>query len=109
MDCVIAVNLATIEAQIQSGILYGLTAVLMGEITIDKGWIVQSNFHDYFILRLNEMPEIEVHIVRSTKSPGGVGEPGTPPIAPAVANAVFSASGKPVRRLPILPKALRKA
>lgn len=108
VDCGMIVNPNTIEAQMQSGILYGLTAALMGEITIARGRVEQSNFHDYPILRMRDTPEIEVHIVPSRESPGGVGEPGTPPIAPAVANAVFAATGKPVRTLPILPKALRE-
>jgi len=85
----------------ESGIVYGLTAALKGEITIKDGRVEQGNFNDYPLLRLDEMPEIEVHIVKSAENPGGVGEPGTPPIAPAVANAVFAATGKPVRRLPI--------
>ena len=88
------------QAQMQSGIVYGLTAALTGEITIDRGRAVQSNFHNYPMLRLSEMPVIEVHLVTSTEQPGGVGEPGTPPIAPAVGNAIFAATGKRVRRLP---------
>jgi isoquinoline 1-oxidoreductase subunit beta len=101
IDCGMVVNPDTIVAQMESGIVYGLTAALKGEITIQDGRVVQSNFHDYPLLRLDEMPEIEVHIVKSAEHPGGVGEPGTPPIAPAVANAVFAATGKPVRKLPI--------
>jgi isoquinoline 1-oxidoreductase beta subunit len=101
IDCGMVVNPDTIVAQMESGIVFGLTAALKGEITIKGGRVVQSNFHDYPLLRLDEMPEIEVHIVKSSEHPGGVGEPGTPPIAPAVANAVFAATGKPVRRLPI--------
>jgi isoquinoline 1-oxidoreductase beta subunit len=95
------VNPDTIIAQMESGIVYGLTAALKGEITIKNGRVEQGNFNDYPLLRLDEMPDIEVHIVKSAEHPGGVGEPGTPPIAPAVANAVFAATGKPVRRLPI--------
>jgi len=101
VDCGQVVNPLTIEAQMQSGIVYGLTAALYGDITIDKGRVVQGNFDAYPMLRLPEMPVVEVHIVPSTEPPGGVGEPGTPPIAPAVANAVFAATGKRVRRLPI--------
>jgi isoquinoline 1-oxidoreductase beta subunit len=101
IDCGMVVNPDTIVAQMESGIVYGLTAALKGEITIQDGRVEQSNFHDYPLLRLDEMPEIEVHIVKSSEHPGGVGEPGTPPIAPAVANAVFAATGKPVRKLPI--------
>jgi isoquinoline 1-oxidoreductase beta subunit len=95
------VNPDTIEAQMESGIVYGLTATLKSAVTIENGHVVQSNFHDFVLLRIDEMPAIEVHIVRNDASPGGVGEPGTPPIAPAVANAVFAATGIPVRTLPI--------
>ncbi|MGD2075892.1 MAG: xanthine dehydrogenase family protein molybdopterin-binding subunit [Gammaproteobacteria bacterium] len=101
IDCGMIVNPDTIVAQMESGIVYGLTAALKGEITIDSGRVVQGNFDDYPLLRLEECPDIEVHIVPSGEAPGGVGEPGTPPIAPAVANAVFAATGNPVRRLPI--------
>ncbi len=101
IDCGQVVNPDTVVAQMESGIVYGLTAALKGEITVKNGRVEQGNFNDYPLLRFDEMPEIEVHIVKSTENPGGVGEPGTPPIAPAVANAVFAATGKPVRRLPI--------
>jgi isoquinoline 1-oxidoreductase beta subunit len=101
IDCGMVVNPDTVVAQMESGIVYGLTAALKGEITIKNGRVEQGNFNDYPLLRLDEMPEIEVHIVKSAEHPGGVGEPGTPPIAPAVANAVFAATGKPVRKLPI--------
>jgi len=101
IDCGMIVNPDTIAAQMESGIIYGLTAALKGEISIAHGRAQQSNFNDYPLLTLEECPEIEVHIIPSTADPGGVGEPGTPPIAPAVANAVFAATGKPVRRLPI--------
>lgn len=109
VDCGMTVNPDTIEAQMQSGIVYGLTAALMGEITINKGHVVQNNFNDYPILRMDQMPKIEVHIVKSEQLPGGVGEPGTPPIAPAVTNAVFAATGTPLRRLPIRAANLRTA
>jgi isoquinoline 1-oxidoreductase beta subunit len=95
------VNPDTVEAQMQSGIVYGLTAALHGEIGIDAGRVVQGNFHDYPMLLMAGMPRIEVHIVPSTDSQGGVGEPGTPPIAPAVCNAIFAATGKRIRKLPI--------
>jgi len=101
IDCGMIVNPDTVVAQMESGIVYGLTAALKGEITIDNGRVVQGNFDDYPLLRLDQCPDIEVYIVPSLEAPGGVGEPGTPPIAPAVANAVFAATGKPVRRLPI--------
>jgi isoquinoline 1-oxidoreductase beta subunit len=101
IDCGMVVNPDTVAAQMESGIVFGLTAALHGEITLKDGRVEQSNFHDYPLLRLNEMPEVEVHIVPSTEPPSGVGEPGTPPIAPAVANALFALTGKPVRKLPI--------
>jgi isoquinoline 1-oxidoreductase beta subunit len=101
VDCGMFVNPDTIEAQMQSAIVYGLTAALYGEITIDRGRVVQSNFTDYPMLRMSEMPAVEVHIVPNTEAPGGVGEPGTPPIAPAVCNAIFALTGKRIRKLPI--------
>jgi isoquinoline 1-oxidoreductase beta subunit len=101
VDCGICINPAGVEAQMESGIVFGLTAALHGELTLKAGRVEQSNFHDYPILRSSEMPEVEVHIVASSAKSGGVGEPGTPPIAPAVANAVFAATGKRLRRLPL--------
>jgi isoquinoline 1-oxidoreductase beta subunit len=101
VDCGMFVNPDTIEAQMQSAIVFGLTAALKGAITIDRGRVQQSNFHDYEMLRLAEMPVVEVHILPSGEAPGGVGEPGTPPIAPAVCNAIFAATGKRIRKLPI--------
>lgn len=101
IDCGICINPAGVTAQVESGIVYGLTAALYGEITLKNGRVQQSNFHDYPVLRMDEMPKIEVHIVDSGEKSGGVGEPGTPPIAPAVANAVFAATGKRLRQLPL--------
>lgn len=101
IDCGQVVNPDTVEAQVEGAIVYGLTAALHGEITLDGGRVRQGNFDSYPLLRLTEMPGIEVHIVPSNEAPGGVGEPGTPPIAPAVANAVFQATGTRIRRLPI--------
>jgi CO/xanthine dehydrogenase Mo-binding subunit len=95
------VNPDTVKAQMEGGIVFGLTAALKGKITLEKGRVKQSNFHDYPLLTMREMPDIDVHIVSSGMEPGGVGEPGTPPIAPAVANAVYAATGKRVRQLPI--------
>ncbi len=101
VDCGVAVNPDMVRAQMESGIIFGLSAALYGEITLKDGQVVQSNYHDYQIVRLPETPKIEVHIVPSSAKPTGVGEPGVPPLAPALANAVFAATGKPVRRLPI--------
>jgi len=101
VDCGRHVNPETIRAQIEGGVIYGLTAALKGEITIANGRVEQANFNDYDMVRMSETPQVEVHIVESNDGPGGIGEPGTPPIAPAVCNAIFAATGKPVRRLPI--------
>jgi isoquinoline 1-oxidoreductase beta subunit len=100
VDCGTAVNPLTIEAQIQSAIVFGLSAALYGRITLKDGRVEQSNFDSYPVLRINEMPECSVHIVPSKEAPTGIGEPGTPPIAPAVANAVFALTGKRLRKLP---------
>ena len=89
------------QAQMESGIIYGLTAALYGEISIHRGAVVQSNFHDYKMLRMNESPEIETYIINSGESIGGGGEPGTPAIAPALANAVYDAIGIRIRELPV--------
>ncbi len=102
VDCGIVVNPDTVKAQVESAVVYGLTAALYGDITIQDGAVQQSNFHDYPLLRLAETPHIEVHMVDNADEPGGVGEIGVPPIAPAVVNAVFAATGKPIRRLPIV-------
>jgi isoquinoline 1-oxidoreductase beta subunit len=102
VDCGQVVNPAGVEQQIQSAIVFGLTAALKGGITIDRGRVQQENFHQYEVLRIEEMPVVEVHMVPSSAAPGGIGEAGTPGIAPAVTNALFAATGKRVRRLPIL-------
>jgi isoquinoline 1-oxidoreductase beta subunit len=109
VDCGWYVNPDTIEAQMQSGIVYGLTSTFYGEISIENGRVKQSNFHDYQMLRIDEMPVIEVYIVPSKEKPGGIGEPGTPPVAPAVVNAIFAATGKRIRKLPIRVEELKKA
>ena len=101
VDCGMAINPDTIAAQMESGIIFGLSAALYGEITIDKGRVQQQNFPNYDMVRLAQTPAIDVHIIESAAPLGGVGEPGTPPIAPAVANAIFAATGKRVRQLPI--------
>jgi isoquinoline 1-oxidoreductase beta subunit len=102
VDCGVHVNPDIIAAQMESGVVYGLTAALYGEVTIENGGASQGNFDDYPVLRMNEMPVVEVHIVPSTEAPGGIGEPGTPPIAPAVANALAVLTGKRIRKLPIV-------
>jgi isoquinoline 1-oxidoreductase beta subunit len=101
VDCGMTVNPKTIEAQIEGGVVFGISAVLYGEITLKDGRVEQSNFTDYRVLRMNETPPIEVHIVQSTEAPGGIGEPGTAALAPAVTNAIFAATGKRVRKLPV--------
>jgi isoquinoline 1-oxidoreductase beta subunit len=100
IDCGVAVNPLTVEAQLQSAVAFGLGAALYGRITLKDGRVEQSNFPDYPVLRFDEMPQTSVHIVPSTADPTGLGEPGTPPIAPAVANAVARLTGKRLRRLP---------
>jgi len=103
VDCGHVVNPAIVTAQIQSGIVYGLSAALKGGITIKNGRVEQQNFNQYEVLRIDEMPRVEVHIVPSDKAPGGIGEASTPTTAPAVANAIFALTGKRLRRLPIRP------
>jgi CO/xanthine dehydrogenase Mo-binding subunit len=101
VDCGLAINPDIVRQQMESGIVFGLTAALYGEIAIANGRAVQSNFHDYRMVTLRDAPDIDVHLVDSGAEPGGVGEPGTPPIAPAVANAVFRATGRRLRSLPL--------
>jgi isoquinoline 1-oxidoreductase beta subunit len=101
IDCGIAVNPEAIEAQVQGGIAYGLAATLHSAISLENGAARESNFDDYKVLRLTGMPDVDVHIVPSTDPPGGAGEPGTPPIAPAVANAVFALTGQRLTELPL--------
>ncbi|MEW6112970.1 MAG: aldehyde oxidase, partial [Thermodesulfobacteriota bacterium] len=102
-------NPNTIEAQMESGIAFGLSAALYGEITLKDGRVEQSSYKNYPIVTMRGMPRVEVHIVPSQEPPTGVGEPGVPPIAPAVANAVFAVRGKRIRSLPIRAEELRKA
>jgi isoquinoline 1-oxidoreductase beta subunit len=101
VDCGTIVNPDIVKAQMESGIVFGITAALWGEITIQNGRVEQHNFHDYRVLRMHEAPTVEVHLVSSTGAPGGAGEPGTSAVMPAVANAIFAATGKRIRRLPV--------
>jgi isoquinoline 1-oxidoreductase beta subunit len=109
VDCGQTVNPLTIARQIEGAIVYGLSAALYGKISHKDGRVEQSNFHDYAVLRMSEMPKVEVHILPSSEAPGGIGEPGTPPIAPALTNAIFAATGKRIRSLPIDTALLKKA
>ncbi|MEY2687115.1 MAG: hypothetical protein RL375_1313, partial [Pseudomonadota bacterium] len=109
VDCGQIVNPEIIRRQIEGSIVYGLSAALYGKITVKGGRVEQGNFNDYPVLRMSEMPSVEVLILPSTEKPGGIGEPGTPPVAPAVVNAIFAATGKRLRTLPIDTAALRKA
>jgi len=93
----------------ESGIVFGLSAALHGGITLKNGRVEQDNFDSYPLLRMNEMPVVEVHIMPSSEAPGGVGEPGVPPVAPAVANALFAATGARVRSLPMTPEKVTAA
>ncbi|WP_175950880.1 molybdopterin cofactor-binding domain-containing protein [Burkholderia sp. BCC0405] len=101
VDCGMVVNPNTVEAQVQGGIIFGITAALYNEVTIKEGRVEQSNFTDYRMLRIDQTPSIEVHIVKSIEAPGGIGEPGTAALAPALANAIYAATGKRLRRLPV--------
>lgn len=107
VDCGVVVNPDTVRAQMESAVAWGLTATVKGAINIVDGGVVEGNFDTYPLLRFDEMPVVDVFFVNSDEAPGGVGEPGVPPLAPAVANAVFAATGKRVRHLPILPADLR--
>lgn len=109
VDCGVAINPDTIVAQVESGIIFGITAALYGEITLNNGRVEQSNFNDYLMLRIDQAPKIEVEIIKSGEAPGGLGEPGTSALTPALANAVFAATGVRVRKLPIKPEAVRAA
>ncbi|CAN5758859.1 xanthine dehydrogenase family protein molybdopterin-binding subunit [soil metagenome] len=109
IDCGLAVNPDGVKAQMEGCIVFGLTALLYGEITLEKGKVKQRNFHDYKIARMNEAPQVDVYIVNSTEKMGGAGEPGVPPVAPAIANAIFAATGKRIRKLPLQLSDLTKA
>jgi isoquinoline 1-oxidoreductase beta subunit len=107
VDCGQVVNPDNVAAQMEGGIVFGLTAALKAESVLKDGRMQESNFHDYPILRMDEMPLVEVHIIENDKSSSGIGEMGVPPIAPAVANAVFAATGKRIRHIPIRPADLK--
>jgi isoquinoline 1-oxidoreductase subunit beta len=106
VDCGVAINPDVITAQMEGGIGFGLGAALWGNVTLEKGRVEQSNFNNYRVLRMNEMPKVEVHIMPSAEAPTGVGEPGVAPIGPALANAIFSATGKRVQVLPLAKSGL---
>ena len=106
VDCGTVINPDGVKAQMEGSIVYGLTSTLKGEITIEKGAVAQSNFHEFELLQMHEMPKVEIYIVPSLEPPGGAGEPGLPPVAPAVANAIFNATGKRILKLPIRSKDL---
>jgi isoquinoline 1-oxidoreductase beta subunit len=103
VDCGTIVNPDTVKAQMESGIVFGIGGALWGEVTVKNGRVEQSNFNNYRVLRMNETPPIEVHLVRNGETPGGIGEPGTAATAPALANAIFAATGKRLRKLPLQP------
>ncbi|MES5483704.1 xanthine dehydrogenase family protein molybdopterin-binding subunit [Bradyrhizobium sp. INPA03-11B] len=109
MDCGTVVNPDTVQAQLQSGINFGVTAALYGEITLKDGRVEQTNFDTYQMLRIDQAPAIEVHIVPSTEPPGGMGETGTSGIVPAISNAIFAATGKRLRKMPVDPAVLKQA
>lgn len=106
VDCGVVVNPDVVRAQVQSGVVYGLSAALLGKLTLRDGAVLQGNFHDQPVLRLAQAPRIDVHLIASSAPPGGIGEPGTPPIAAAVVNALFAASGKRYRSLPLVDHGL---
>ena len=108
MDCGTVVNPDTVQAQIQSGIIFGATAALFGEITLKNGRVEQTNFDTYQVLRINDAPIIEVHVVQSSEPPGGMGETGTSAVVPAIANAIFAATGKRLRKMPVDANALKQ-
>jgi isoquinoline 1-oxidoreductase beta subunit len=108
VDCGSVINPDTVRAQVEGAVVFGTSAALFGNITVKDGRVEQSNFHDYRVLRMNEVPAVETHIVRNTERPGGIGEPGTSCVMPAIANAIFAATGKRLRRLPADPAQLRQ-
>src|SRR5207247_5153575 len=107
IDCGIAVNPDQVRAQMEGGAVYALTAAFYNAITLDKGRVQQSNFHDFPMMRIAEAPEVETHIIDSGEAPGGLGEPSVPTVAPAVTNALFLLTGKRIRSLPIKAEDLK--
>lgn len=108
LDCGMFVNPDTVRAQVQSALMFGITAALYGEVTLKNGRVEQGNFDSYQILRINEAPVVEVHVVQNSEAPGGLGEAGTSAIVPAVANAIFAATGKRLRKMPVDMAALKQ-
>ena len=108
VDCGTVINPDTVQAQIQSATIFGITAALHGQITLKDGRVEQTNFDTYQLLRMNEAPEVEVHIVQNSEPPGGMGEAGTSAVAAALTNAIFAATGKRLRKLPIDTAALKQ-
>jgi isoquinoline 1-oxidoreductase beta subunit len=106
VDCGVAINPDIVTAQIEGAIGFALSTVLRNQVTLNKGAVEQQNFDDYEPTRMREMPKVEVHIVESTAAPSGIGEPGVPPVAPAIGNAIFAATGKRLRSLPLALKTL---
>jgi CO/xanthine dehydrogenase Mo-binding subunit len=109
LDAGVIVNPDTVRAQVQSAVIFGISGALWGKATVKDGRIEQSNFHDVRVVRMNETPAIETHIVASQEAPGGMGEPGTSALAPALTNAIFAATGKRLRKLPVDPELLKTA
>ena len=109
IDCGIVVNPDGVRSQVEGSLLFGVSNALKEHGTVQNGHLVQSNFHDYQVLRMNEVPEVEIHVVPSTAYPTGVGEPGVTTIAPALSNAIFAATGARVRNAPLLPERVLKA
>ena len=108
VDCGQMVNPRIVESQIEGGIVFGLSAALWGEVTLVGGRVQQTNFNNYRLLRSNELPELDVHLIDSDETPGGIGEAGVPLVAPALCNAIFAATGKRLRTLPIGSQQLTK-
>lgn len=108
VDCGTAINPGHVKSQIESGIIFGLAPVLLDAITIKNGRVEQSNFHDYRLIRMSDTPDIEVFVIDSGEAPSGIGETGTAMVVPAVTNAIFAATGKRLRKIPVKPEELRR-